>query len=625
MKVKEIDILNYKSVQDVTVPLQEYGSGTNKSKTTFFVGINESGKSALLKGMSFAEDGMKGLKYLDDCYNPAQDNDEYLEIYIHVEIENLKNFRTLVSKKLGLPTQFTDKIKVLSLKKNIYKKAKTAANHMYFISINSDLPFHEYFTEEVEGGGTVIKKIEDEYDLEGQKVTKSNAKGFLTDDRKLLTQKGLESKIASKFKTTFNSWMPKFQLWRPDTKYLINDAIDLNAFKENTSISPPLKNMFSIYGKTSDDDIKSAIEIALSSQAKTDALIGKLSTAITDHINTIWEEHEVKIKVSINGAKCKIHVEDKDIEYDYTNMNQRSDGFKHFISLILSLSAQNKSNQLKKNIILIDEPEIHLHPSGVRYMRDELLKIGKNNHVFVSTHSHYMIDTNCPERHWIVSKKNNITTINQISEDTPLQDDEVLKSAFGLNLYKELLPNNILIVEGDSDKKIINHVIDLLKITFNSSIKSAKGASRTYGIAALLADEKVPAFFLFDDDNEGRKWKKKILENYKGNFKRNHVFTIYDIDKSIPQKSTLEDFYPHDIIKSVYKKEFKEEIDLKDKSPIIGQIIRLKKELKEEQDKLDALKAKFAEAFLSKYKTKASLTKSAPMLINLIKSLQEKF
>ena len=85
-------------------------------------------------------------------------------------------------------------------------------------------------------------------------------------------------------------------------------------------------------------------------------------------------------------------------------------------------------------------------------MRDEILKIGKKNFVFVSTHSHYMIDTAIPERHFIVSKNQMKTEIKQIGEATSMNDDQVLANAFGLRLFKELLPQNILVVEGGDDK-----------------------------------------------------------------------------------------------------------------------------------------------------------------------------
>jgi predicted ATP-dependent endonuclease of OLD family len=38
-------------------------------------------------------------------------------------------------------------------------------------------------------------------------------------------------------------------------------------------------------------------------------------------------------------------------------------------------------------VILLDEPETHLHPSGQKYLRNELLKISENNLVIYATHS----------------------------------------------------------------------------------------------------------------------------------------------------------------------------------------------------------------------------------------------
>ena len=66
-------------------------------------------------------------------------------------------------------------------------------------------------------------------------------------------------------------------------------------------------------------------------------------------------------------------------------MVDRSDGAKHFLSLILSISVANETDILKNNIIVIDEPEVHMHPSGIRYIREELLKIESIEKIEVKT------------------------------------------------------------------------------------------------------------------------------------------------------------------------------------------------------------------------------------------------
>ena len=72
-------------------------------------------------------------------------------------------------------------------------------------------------------------------------------------------------------------------------------------------------------------------------------------------------------------------------------------------------------------------------------LNNKALTVLKNNIIILSTHSHYMIDTETPERHWIVQKQKSETKISQITEEISITDDKVIAAAFGLNLFKEFL------------------------------------------------------------------------------------------------------------------------------------------------------------------------------------------
>jgi len=74
MEIKSINIQNFKSIKNVTIPLKNYGTGENASNTTFLVGINECGKSAILKAISLINEGFKYITYNDCCNLDAQDN-----------------------------------------------------------------------------------------------------------------------------------------------------------------------------------------------------------------------------------------------------------------------------------------------------------------------------------------------------------------------------------------------------------------------------------------------------------------------------------------------------------------------------------------------------------------------
>lgn len=612
MEITQVQINNYKSLKEVLIPFQECGSYSNKSNACFFVGLNETGKSSILEALDIIDKDFSSFDYEEICFKPALDENEYVELFVDFEQKMTSWWIKKMQETCNIPEEIAKQITFKTLQKNIYIKDESP-NSEYSVEIE-EIDLFKYLIEEDE-----IFLIKERNEIT-ESITKQNSASFLKENQKLLDKTTLEGIITEKFTAIFDANIPKVQIWKPQKEFLINGAIDLNAFKDSTDSHIPLKNIFHISGFTNDEAIKKAIERALKNQEKTDELKDKLSSATTKHINKIWKEHKIKIVVSINAGNCQVFVEDKDKKHSYFRMEQRSDGFQQFVSLILSLSAQNDSNNLKNKVILIDEPEVHLHPSGVRYMRDEILKIGKNNNVFVATHSHYMVDTNCQERHWIVKKEKAETSISQIDENTPIEDDDVLSSAFGLNLFKELLPQYILIVEGGDDKHIVQHILDKLDISLSYSIKSAGGASKAPGIASLLSNEEVPAFVLFDDDKEGRDNRKKIFDNFKDTYNQDNVFTLRDLVSSIPQHSTMEDMMPTDYVKSFFETELGTTFSIDNSKAIIIQLKQQSEALKNKQ-KLESLKVKLSKKFVEDFTTKTKIENDAPRMKELVDQL----
>lgn len=612
MKILSVRINNFKSIKEVKIPFMTYGDGIDKSSSTFMVGINECGKSSILEALSYIKTGLEDIDYDECCYKPAYDENEYIDLFIELEINHNGFWTKRLNQKCGLPEEISKKIKFSSIEKNIFKNGEHCSQQ-YNVVIE-EIQLFEYLIE-----GQNIKLIKEANSID-EKITKATAELFLKENQVLLDKEKLEEIISENLASTFNLFIPDVQIWRPKPEYLINSAINLNVFKENPDSSLPLKYIFHLIGKDSTEKIQLAIERALKSQEKCDELKAELSEAVTKAINKKWKEHKVKIIVSINGSNCQVHVQDKDTKNKYYKMNQRSDGFKQFVSLILSLSLLNDSKKLENNIILIDEPEIHLHPSGIQEMRNEILRIGQTNQVFISTHSHYMIDTSCPERHWIVKKEKSQTSIIHIDENTPLEDDSVISAAFGLNLFKELLPKNIIVVEGGDDKFIIHHCLKKISRKFFYSIKSAGGASKMPSIASLLASEKVPAFFLFDDDKEGADNRKRILDNYKDSFNMENVFTIREIESNLPHKSTIEDLMPINFVKEFFENSLSNTFNLVQTTPFIQQLKNQDSKLNDKQ-KLDSLKMNLSKKFSNEFNTKEKLESSAPLMTSFIMNL----
>ena len=146
MKIRSINIKNFRSLKDLILPIQSYGKGMNESKATFLVGINESGKSAILDAINLVSSGMNELDYKDNCFISAQDEDEYIDIYTDIDIEwqiHKTFWRKQILEKIKLDEKFVNQIDIISLVKNTYKNSE-GANDSYKVSINNSLPFYQY-------------------------------------------------------------------------------------------------------------------------------------------------------------------------------------------------------------------------------------------------------------------------------------------------------------------------------------------------------------------------------------------------------------------------------------------------------------------------------------------------
>lgn len=85
--------------------------------------------------------------------------------------------------------------------------------------------------------------------------------------------------------------------------------------------------------------------------------------------------HQFNKPIFINGRSKHITI------------NELSDGEKQLYGRVVSLMILNPEN----SIILIDEPEIALHPSWQQKIMDIYSKIGKNNQIIAVTHSPHIL------------------------------------------------------------------------------------------------------------------------------------------------------------------------------------------------------------------------------------------
>lgn len=144
-----------------------------------------------------------------------------------------------------------------------------------------------------------------------------------------------------------------------------------------------------------------------------------------------------------------------------------------------------KTNQLENTLLLIDEPEIGLHPSGARYLKDELIKISEQNYVVYSTHSIFMVDKENVGRHLLIKKQNEVTVVAEVTQSN-FVDEEVIYNALNYSIFENLKEVNILF-EGWRDKKLFQVALDGAQKTYNK----LKGEFQKIGVANLQGVKDV--------------------------------------------------------------------------------------------------------------------------------------
>lgn len=110
-------------------------------------------------------------------------------------------------------------------------------------------------------------------------------------------------------------------------------------------------------------------------------------------------------------------------------------------------------------LFLIDEAELHLHPTAQRNLKRALRDIAEGgDQVFINTHSSVLVaDDFAGQTVYCVEKSNMKSTVTPIG---PTDKPAVIYELLGGSPSDLLLPRNFLIVEGKSDQIFIKAIID---------------------------------------------------------------------------------------------------------------------------------------------------------------------
>ena len=445
MQLKSVKILNYRSIRDVTVHLDP--------KCRVLVGINESGKSNILRALSLL-DGERLPSAKDDVREALPNEPEPVSAHVQfnfqfnkTELSKIfkqasstrvlsKSPNPVVARRAGIEetlSQLCDQITRIIYEVDL--KAEKKAFYYPSIPMNFEL---------VGSWRTPNKNCPADFTVlkNGQEVRLSQFSLVNLSDYPDIPDAYIDP--ASIWSARNAIGLPAIAeardnlvpciLWQYDEKNLLPSEIDIDHFATEPSNCIPLWNMFLLSGIK---EISKELEkLKSQTQKRRQNFFDRIAKRATSHFRSIWPELKgIEFQLRLDGEKIIPAIKEKN-SFDFS---KRSDGFKRFITFLLMISADVKSNYLENTLLLIDEPEVGLHPSGARYLRDELIRIALNNYVVFSTHSIFMIDVEDIDRHYIATKRNEVTSIES-AKDSNIADEEVLYNALVHSVFSALKP-----------------------------------------------------------------------------------------------------------------------------------------------------------------------------------------
>jgi putative ATP-dependent endonuclease of OLD family len=194
-----------------------------------------------------------------------------------------------------------------------------------------------------------------------------------------------------------------------------------------------------------------------------------------------------------------------------TELQYKGDGVQSLAALALMRHASESAATDRTFVIVIEEPESHLHPSAMRSLRVVLDELRQKHQLVLTTHSPLFVDRE--------SVGSNIIVKNTVAR--PAKDIAEVRDVLGVRASDNLqLAEVVLIVEGEEDKVALEAILKYksAKLTdrFASrklAIESLNGGSNLSYKAGLLRDALLCTCYAFlDNDATGKTAAKKAIE-----------------------------------------------------------------------------------------------------------------
>ncbi|MFD6970728.1 ATP-dependent endonuclease [Streptomyces sp. NPDC059949] len=222
-----------------------------------------------------------------------------------------------------------------------------------------------------------------------------------------------------------------------------------------------------------------------------DSLKSSLGKFLPD-LNSV--EVIVSDRLSALRKNCQVVIDDG----TPTQLRYKGDGIQSLVAISLIHHLAQQTSRANEMVLAVEEPEAHLHPKAIHYLRETLLDISDRQQVVITTHSPLFVNRADIESNVIVSN-NKARPARNISE---------IREVLGVRVSDNLSAARVvLLVEGSEDKRALLPILQSHSATLKSSIESGtlaveclRGAGNLGYQAALFKSQLCLVHVFMDND-----------------------------------------------------------------------------------------------------------------------------
>lgn len=170
----------------------------------------------------------------------------------------------------------------------------------------------------------------------------------------------------------------------------------------------------------------------------------------------------------IAGRNINIEIDDGVL----TSLSNKGDGVKSLATIAMLSQISTK----KERLIIVDEPENHLHPEAIRYINSVLCNLAENNQVLISTHNPIFVN------------RNNISSNIIVDSGQTHKADRIdaIRETLGVISSDNLIYSDyVVVVEGPTDRDFLVKLFsedETLKKYMNNNILTIRSVGGTNNI-----------------------------------------------------------------------------------------------------------------------------------------------